>query len=122
MDIASVFETETQKLSAELQTKIIELAYAIAKSREEGGRFSVSDIELAMESINAGIDSEQFKSSLRALVRIVLRQPLLNYRRFYENEPNKLKGEQYQKLKKALEEFSGVKGTGKPPTLEEEFD
>ena len=122
MDIASVFETETQKLSAELQTKIIELAYAIAKSREEGGRFSVSDIELAMESINAGIDSEQFKSSLRALGRRVLRQPLLNYRRFYENEPNKLKGEQYQKLKKALEEFSGVKGTGKPPTLEEEFD
>ena len=122
MDIASVFETETQKLSAELQTKIIELAYAIAKSREEGGRFSVSDIELAMQSINAGIDSEQFKSSLRALGRRVLRQPLLNYRRFYENEPNKLKGEQYQKLKKALEEFSGVKGTGKPPTLEEEFD
>ena len=75
-----------------------------------------------MESINAGIDSEQFKSSLRALGRRVLRQPLLNYRRFYENEPNKLKGEQYQKLKKALEEFSGVKGTGKPPTLEEEFD
>ena len=122
MDIADIFNTETQKLSAELQTKVIELAYAIAKSREEGGRFSVSDIELAMRSINAAIDSEQFKSSLNALGRRVLRQPLLNYKRFYENDSNKLKGEQYQKMMKALDDFSGVKRTGKPPSLDDEFN
>ena len=65
LNVASLFKKETQAMSAELRTNIIELAYAVAKSREEGGRFSVSDIQLALDSINAGIDTNQFQASLK---------------------------------------------------------
>jgi hypothetical protein len=54
-------------LSAENKTLIIELAYSIAKSREEGGRFSVSDIELAMASIGNTSDRKMAKIQLRAI-------------------------------------------------------
>jgi len=54
-------------LSAENKTLIIELAYGIAKSREEGGRFSVSDIELAMASIGNTSDRKMAKIQLKAI-------------------------------------------------------
>ena len=47
----AVLNSKFQKLDSGLQSIIIELAYAKAKSREEGGRFSVSDIQAAMQSI-----------------------------------------------------------------------
>ncbi len=54
-------------LSAQNKTLIIELAYGIAKSREEGGRFSVSDIELAMASIGNTSDRKMAKIQLEAI-------------------------------------------------------
>ena len=109
-------------MSAELRTNIIELAYAVAKSREEGGRFSVSDIQLALDSINAGIDTNQFQASLKALGRRVLRQPILNYRRFYQNDKEALQGEQYLKFKEALDEFTGRKSKDVDFDEEKYFD
>jgi hypothetical protein len=49
------------------RTKVIELAYAIAKSREEGGRFSVSDIELALQSVGDTADRKVAITKLKAL-------------------------------------------------------
>ena len=109
-------------MSAELRTNIIELAYAVAKSREEGGRFSVSDIQLALDSINAGIDTNQFQASLKALGRRVLRQPILNYRRFYQNDKEDLQGEQFLKFKEALDEFTGRKSKDVDFDEEKYFD
>ena len=54
-------------LSAQNKTLIIELAYSIAKSREEGGRFSVSDIELAMASIGNTSDRRMAGIQLKAI-------------------------------------------------------
>ena len=122
LNVASLFKKETQAMSAELRTNIIELAYAVAKSREEGGRFSVSDIQLALDSINAGIDTNQFQASLKALGRRVLRQPILNYRRFYQNDKEALQGEQYLKFKEALDEFTGRKSKDVDFDEEKYFD
>tara|TARA_E500000318_G_scaffold15082_2_gene15448 strand:+ start:3166 stop:4962 length:1797 start_codon:yes stop_codon:yes gene_type:complete len=54
----AAFNEEFSNKDAGLQSLIIELAYAKAKAREEGGRFSVSDIQAAMQSIgNVSSDS-----------------------------------------------------------------
>ena len=54
----AVLNSKFQKLDSGLQSIIIELAYAKAKSREEGGRFSVSDIQAAMQSIGDSSNPE----------------------------------------------------------------
>ena len=54
-------------MSAGLDTNVIQLAYAIAKANEEGGRFSVSDIQFAMQSIGNGADVSQFNARLNTL-------------------------------------------------------
>jgi len=59
--------TRLAALDGAARTKVIELAYAIAKAREEGGRFSVSDIELALLSIGDTADKEVAISKLKAL-------------------------------------------------------
>ena len=55
-------------LDAGLQSVVIELAYAKAKSREEGGRFSVSDIQAAMDSIGNNADPNIMKSKIAETV------------------------------------------------------
>jgi multidrug efflux pump subunit AcrB len=62
-----LFRQEFANVNAALQTNIIQLAYAIAKANEEGGRFSVSDIEFAMQSIGNGSNLEQFNSKLNTV-------------------------------------------------------
>lgn len=43
-----------------MRTSVVNLAYALAKSREEGGRFSVTDIELAMRTIGDSSNKTTF--------------------------------------------------------------
>jgi len=121
LTIAKMFDNRMQDLTAETKTLTIELAFAVAKAREEGGRFSVSDIKLAMESINAGLDSSQFESSLNALGKRILRQPLTNYRRFYQEDEKALGGEQYQFLREQLEVFEGIKKPGTTKNINDYF-
>ena len=63
----ALFNNAFADLSAGLDTNVIQLAYAIAKANEEGGRFSVSDIQFAMQSIGNGADVSQFNSRLNTL-------------------------------------------------------
>lgn len=101
--LADAFNARVQAEAAGLQTEVIELAYALAKAREEGGRFSVSDIELAMRSIGSGVDSNQFRSSLYAVGSRALRQPLKKFRRFYQDfDPKELEKEQFKYLEDRL--------------------
>ena len=48
-----------------LKTSIINLAYFIAKTREPGGRFSIPDIELALQSIGESSNKLTFLEGLR---------------------------------------------------------
>ena len=65
--INDIFSADVSNLSAEQRTVITELAYSLAKAREEGGRFSVSDIELAMQAIG---DYSSQDMQRKALIRI----------------------------------------------------
>ena len=56
------------KLDAGLQSVIIELAYAKAKAREEGGRFSVSDIQAALDSIGDNSSPDIMKTKIAETV------------------------------------------------------
>ena len=83
-------------MSADQRTLVTELAYAVAKSREEGGRFSVSDIELALKSIGDYSSPEQAKAALLRLGSITTQGNLSNMREFYNTYEDKgLKGDMY---------------------------
>jgi hypothetical protein len=66
------------------KTQVIEFAYAIAKSREEGGRFSVTDIELALQSVGAGGDYKTFLSGVRTLTLDLSQNNLGKLMRVYD--------------------------------------
>jgi len=51
-------------LSVKLRSRTLELAYKIAKAREEGGRFSVTDISMALDAIGSSSNPEVFKAAL----------------------------------------------------------
>ena len=58
-------------LDGAARANLIELGYAIAKSREEGGRFSVTDIELALRSIGDTSNKKVALAKLRETQRII---------------------------------------------------
>jgi len=66
-------------LDARAQTLVIELAYALAKAREEGGRFSVSDIELAMRSVGNGSSREQAIAKIAEIKKTAVNDVVTRY-------------------------------------------
>ena len=81
------------KLAAGLRTNVIQLAYAIAKANEEGGRFSVSDIQFAMDSIGEGVDEGIFKAKLNTIAARLSTNAYNQYRDVfekYEDDPTEL--------------------------------
>ncbi len=66
-------------LDAKAQTLVIELAYALAKAREEGGRFSVSDIELAMRSVGNGSSREQALAKIAEIKKTAVNDVVTRY-------------------------------------------
>ena len=53
------FVRKISTLSASQKSAMIDLAYTLAKAREPGGRFSVTDIELAMATLGNNSDPKQ---------------------------------------------------------------
>ena len=86
-----LFTKEFAELNAGLQTNVIQLAYAIAKANEEGGRFSVSDIKFAMDSIGAGTSEGVFKSKLNTVAQRLATKTYQEVNDFFESyEENSL--------------------------------
>ena len=80
-----------QTLDAGLQSLVIELAYAKAKQREEGGRFSVSDIENAMRSIGDVSEPTLLRQKLSETLYNDLNNPMEEWRRKYGELPSEYK-------------------------------
>jgi len=76
-----------------LKTSVINLSYLIAKAREPGGRFSVPDIELALESIGQSSNKISFLAGLKRTGADITRNALDQYKNAYdileEDIPNK---------------------------------
>ena len=77
--LAGLFDSKNQAASAAMRTSVVNLAYALAKAREEGGRFSVTDIELAMRTIGDSSNKTTFLSSLNRTGLELLRPAINNY-------------------------------------------
>lgn len=90
-----------------LKTSIINLAYFIAKTREPGGRFSIPDIELALQSIGESSNKATFLEGLRSTGEDLAAMALNEYTSAYdildEDIPNK-----YNKLITNYDYFRGV--------------
>ena len=77
--LAGLFDSKNQAASAAMRTSVVNLAYALAKAREEGGRFSVTDIELAMRTIGDSSNKTTFLASLNRTGLELLRPAINNY-------------------------------------------
>jgi len=58
---------------------VINLAYAIAKAREPGGRFSITDIDLALQSIGESSNKFNFLAGLKRVGLFTTTEALDNY-------------------------------------------
>jgi hypothetical protein len=92
------------------KTSIINLAYAIAKAREPGGRFSVPDIELALQSIGESSNKQTFLAGLRRIGLEITGRALTDYETIFNVTRDEIpKG--YNKVGDQYDYFSGVQFT-----------
>ena len=77
--LRSLFDPSKQAASQQLRTSVVNLAYALAKAREEGGRFSVTDIEMAMRTIGDSSNKITFLAALDRTGLELLRPAVNNY-------------------------------------------
>lgn len=92
------------------KTSIINLAYAIAKAREPGGRFSVPDIELALQSIGESSNKQTFLAGLRRIGLEITGRALTDYETIFNVTRDEIpKG--YNKVGDQYNYFSGVQFT-----------
>ena len=66
------------------KSSIVNLAYLIAKAREPGGRFSVTDIELALRSLGESSNPLNFAAGLRRTGEETLEFAIDNYRQHFD--------------------------------------
>jgi len=78
------------------KTSIVNLAYALAKAREPGGRFSVADIELALRSIGESSNKMSFLAGLKRTGLEATERAIKDYETIFnltrEDLPIKFKG------------------------------
>ena len=92
------------------KTSIINLAYAIAKAREPGGRFSVPDIELALESIGESSNKQTFLAGLRRIGLQIAERAIEDYETVFDVTRDEIpKG--YNKVVDQYNYFQGVQFT-----------
>jgi hypothetical protein len=109
------FSKEFAEMNAGLQANVIQLAYAIAKANEEGGRFSVSDIQFAMDSIGSGLDEGIFKSKLNTVAQRLTAQSYNQFQQFFQD----FEDDRLQDIQDEIERF---KGKGFYKSVEENFN
>jgi len=89
------------------KTSIIDLAYSIAKAREPGGRFSVPDIELALESIGESSNKATFLAGLKRIGEQITDNALFEYQTVYDLTRDQIPNK-YKEVVDAYSYFSGV--------------
>jgi hypothetical protein len=68
-----------KKTTQQARSATVDLAYMFAKAREPGGRFSVTDIDLAMKTLGKSSDKDVFIAGIREATGNVLAPALRTY-------------------------------------------
>ena len=88
------------------------LAYVIAKAREPGGRFSVTDIELALRSLGESSNTENFLAGLRRTGEETLEFAIDNYRQHFDISDLEMFPRKYDELINNFNYFRGFEVGG----------
>ena len=88
------------------KTSVIDLAYSIAKAREPGGRFSVPDIELALESVGESSNKATFLAGLKRVGQQITDNALFEYETVYDITRDQIPN----KFKSIVEDYSYFSG------------
>ena len=96
------------------KSSIVNLAYVIAKAREPGGRFSVTDIELALRSLGESSNTQNFLAGLRRTGEETLEFAIDNYRQHFDVSALDMFPRKYDELINNYNYFRGfeVEGDG----------
>jgi hypothetical protein len=107
-----------KKTTQQARSATVDLAYMFAKAREPGGRFSVTDIDLAMKTLGKSSDKDVFVAGIREATGNVLAPAIRTYTDTFNVTEDKLP-EPYRYLVEKRDLYQGkpttTKGkTGKP--------
>ena len=96
------------------KSSIVNLAYLIAKAREPGGRFSVTDIELALRSLGESSNTANFLKGLKRTGEETLEFAIDNYKQHFDIGALDMFPRKYDELIKNFNYFRGfeVEGDG----------
>jgi len=94
------------------KSSIVNLAYVIAKAREPGGRFSVTDIELALRSLGESSNTENFLAGLRRTGEETLEFAIDNYRQHFDISDLEMFPRKYDELINNFNYFRGFEVGG----------
>ena len=96
------------------KSSIVNLAYLIAKAREPGGRFSVTDIELALRSLGESSNTENFLRGLKRTGEETLEFAIDNYKQHFDVGTLEMFPRKYDELIDNFNYFRGfeVEGDG----------
>ena len=68
-----------KKTTQQARSATVDLAYMFAKAREPGGRFSVTDIDLAMKTLGKSSDKETFVAGIKEATGNVIAPAIRSY-------------------------------------------
>jgi hypothetical protein len=99
----------------QVRSATTDLAYMFAKAREPGGRFSVTDIDLAMKTLGKSSDKDVFISGIREATGNVLAPAIRSYTDAFSISEDKLP-EPYKYLVEKRDLYQGKPTTAKGKT------
>jgi len=99
----------------QVRSATVDLAYMFAKAREPGGRFSVTDIDLAMKTLGKSSDKETFVAGIREATGNVLAPAIRTYTDTFNVTEDKLP-DPYKYLVEKRDLYQGRPTTTKSKT------
>ena len=100
------FVSKISKLTGSARSAMIDLAYTLAKAREPGGRFSTTDIELAMATLGEQTDPKQMLFVLRRVAKRGIQQAIDRHS-YYTGKAESDFDPLFQEVIKARDELGG---------------
>lgn len=104
-----------KKSTQQVRSATVDLAYMFAKAREPGGRFSVTDIDLAMKTLGKSSDKDVFIAGIKEATGNVLAPAIRNYTDTFNVTEDKLP-DPYRYLVEKRDLYQGRPTTTKDKT------
>jgi len=81
-------DTNMAQRSQTVKSMLTQFVYAVAKSRESGGKFSVSDIDFAFMSAGKGGNPQNILRGMSAVIKPILKNKIKLAKAYFKNKDN----------------------------------